>query len=302
MEEEILPDLRELETKVGRKTPESLLEWIRDGADPEGGWRTDAADAADAARRGAAASGSLTDRLNTLRREMRLLRSADVRILLQLLALNEGMEALRWALEEDASALNSPRSSWTGSLSSLGAAEEQRGLTSPGRVSQTPSFTESIGEEFADPPPYTVHCALNTSSQESTEPPSPPAPNPGATRFTAGRLHRTWSSPARWRRGADGPKPQWRDTCAEAPPGRPHSDVIFRALMRSGRSRREARDAPAPALSSQSEEMLSSQEHLRANRIDSEAPGAGEPHRQGLLFAYDTQWCWVDAHDDVMPV
>lgn len=45
MEEEILNDslpyLKELENKIGRKTPQSLLVWIRDAADCEDGWRSD---------------------------------------------------------------------------------------------------------------------------------------------------------------------------------------------------------------------------------------------------------------------
>ncbi|XP_068605377.1 uncharacterized protein [Brachionichthys hirsutus] len=291
MEEETLPyslpDLRELETKVGRKTPESLLVCVGDadaGCAPDA---ADAADAVDAARRGSASS--LSDQLSNLRREMKLLRSADVRILRQLVAVNEGIEAMRWLMEEEQSAFaSSPSSSWTGSLSSLSTVEEHRPLTSPGRVSQTPSFTESI-EEFADPPAYTVH--LNKSRPGSTEAgrSSPPGLDFGVTHSTQGRNQRTSSSPPDWMRNGNLPKPQWRDTYVDPPQGaRQPSDAIRRALMRSSRTRTEAKGVPA--LSSESG---ATHDH------DQTRP---EPCRGSFVFASDAQWCWVDSNEDAVPL
>jgi len=60
-------DLREVENKVGRKTPESLLVWMRDSADCEDGWRSDVVDRAD---RSSAFSGSFSDRISSLKQEM----------------------------------------------------------------------------------------------------------------------------------------------------------------------------------------------------------------------------------------
>lgn len=60
-------DLREVENKVGRKTPESLLIWMRDSADCEDGWRSDVVDRAD---RSSAFSGSFSDRISSLKQEM----------------------------------------------------------------------------------------------------------------------------------------------------------------------------------------------------------------------------------------
>jgi hypothetical protein len=51
------------------------------------------------------------------------LRRADVQILWQLVAVHEGLEALRWLEEEPGGALASGASSLTGSQSSLGTAE-----------------------------------------------------------------------------------------------------------------------------------------------------------------------------------
>lgn len=71
MEEELLNDslpcLKELENKVGRKTPESLLVWMRDAADCEDGWRSDAVDRGD---RSSAAGDSFSDKISNLKQEM----------------------------------------------------------------------------------------------------------------------------------------------------------------------------------------------------------------------------------------
>lgn len=62
MAEEILddsfPDLRELESKFGVKTPESLLVWMRDAADCEDRWSSDDH------------SDGLSDKIRSLKHEM----------------------------------------------------------------------------------------------------------------------------------------------------------------------------------------------------------------------------------------
>ncbi|KAG8013953.1 Leucine rich adaptor protein 1 [Nibea albiflora] len=139
MEEEIhndaLPDLRELENKVGRKTPESLLIWMRDAADCEDGGRSEVVDRGE---RSSALSDSFSDKINSLKEEMRWLRSADVRILRQLVAVHEGIEAMRWLMEERDN-LASRDSSLTGSLSSLVTVEEHGPSMSPYRDGQASS-------------------------------------------------------------------------------------------------------------------------------------------------------------------
>ncbi|CAL8255973.1 unnamed protein product [Merluccius merluccius] len=140
-----LPDLRDIEAKIGRKTPEGLVRWMRDEASARK--KTDsklqsaaAADetitntmtttsisittsististtaaAAAAAQRDAGGRKSLDEKIRKLKTEMALLRSLDVQILQQLLALHEGMEAVRW-LAEERGALTSRCSSLTSS-------------------------------------------------------------------------------------------------------------------------------------------------------------------------------------------
>lgn len=69
MEEEILNDslpyLKELENKVGRKTPQSLLIWIKDAADGEDGCRSDGETDSSSAL-----NDNFSDKIRTLKQEM----------------------------------------------------------------------------------------------------------------------------------------------------------------------------------------------------------------------------------------
>ncbi|KAG8507638.1 Leucine rich adaptor protein 1 [Galemys pyrenaicus] len=116
------PDLRDVESKVGRKTPEGLLRGLR------GEWEYGAL-----LLPGAPSSGhGLGDKIMALRMELvsvgspdqghgvpsAYLRAIDVKILQQLVTLNEGIEAVRWLLEERGT-LTSHCSSLTSSQYSL---------------------------------------------------------------------------------------------------------------------------------------------------------------------------------------
>ncbi|KAL7880794.1 hypothetical protein SRHO_G00030480 [Serrasalmus rhombeus] len=81
-------DLRNLEAKVGMKTPDSLLRWMQ-------------ADFQDCdLLESECLPSDLFTKIETLKLEMRKLRSADVKILQQLEALSEEMECVRWLWEE----------------------------------------------------------------------------------------------------------------------------------------------------------------------------------------------------------
>ncbi|CAL8269724.1 unnamed protein product [Arctogadus glacialis] len=110
--ETVLPDLRDIEVKIGRKIPEGLIKCMRDEASSMKGHEIAAADR-DAGKKG------LDEKIRKLKIDMAFLRSLDVNILQQLLALHEGMEAVRW-LAEERSTLNSRCSSLTSSQYSLG--------------------------------------------------------------------------------------------------------------------------------------------------------------------------------------
>ncbi|XP_075567675.1 leucine rich adaptor protein 1 [Pelecanus crispus] len=110
---EALPaDLRELASKVGRRPPAGLLRGLRAETAPA----PSAPPAPAAPARGA--RPPLADRLRALRLELAYLRALDVKILQQLVVVNEGIEAVKWLLEER-STLTSRCSSLTSSQYSL---------------------------------------------------------------------------------------------------------------------------------------------------------------------------------------
>lgn len=113
---ETIPDLKDIEVKIGRKTPEGLLRWMREEASSI---RGDAklATAHDTSKD--TGKKSLDEKIKKLKMEMAHLRSVDVKILQQLLAVHEGIEAVKWLLEER-STLTSRCSSLTSSQYSLG--------------------------------------------------------------------------------------------------------------------------------------------------------------------------------------
>ncbi|XP_013856559.1 leucine rich adaptor protein 1, partial [Austrofundulus limnaeus] len=111
-----IPDLKDLEVKIGRKTPEGLLRWMREDASS---LRGDSKLAAPHETSKDTGRKSLDEKIRKLKVEMAHLRSVDVKILQQLLAVHEGIEAVKWLMEER-STLTSHCSSLTSSQYSLG--------------------------------------------------------------------------------------------------------------------------------------------------------------------------------------
>ncbi|XP_042733494.1 leucine rich adaptor protein 1-like [Lagopus leucura] len=120
MEPGAAPDLRDVEQKLGRKVPESLARPLRGEEHP--GRAAAAAEptrgpAAAPSRRRAAALARLETKLRLLRQEMINLRATDVKLMRQLLIINESIESIKWMIEEKGIA--SRGSSLSGSLCSL---------------------------------------------------------------------------------------------------------------------------------------------------------------------------------------
>ncbi|XP_041646482.1 leucine rich adaptor protein 1 [Cheilinus undulatus] len=113
---ETIPDLKDIEVKIGRKTPEGLLRWMREEASS---LRGDAKLTTVNETIKETGKKSLDEKIRKLKMEMAHLRSVDVKILQQLLAVHEGIEAVKWLLEER-STLTSRCSSLTSSQYSLG--------------------------------------------------------------------------------------------------------------------------------------------------------------------------------------
>ncbi|XP_008292628.1 leucine rich adaptor protein 1-like [Stegastes partitus] len=295
--EEILndsfPDLKELESKIGRKTPESLLIWMKDAADCE----DHEADRGD--RRSA---DSFSDKIDNLKQEMRWLRSADVRILRQLVAVHEGIEAMRWLMEERG-AFASRGSSLTGSLSSLVTVEEHWPSMSPCRESPSPTcfqdFTETSSVDSADhqPPPHTDSNHMSYFDVLHSESSGARPPSPESSEFKLGRSAqrssgRASSNPANSLVCADEPKSEPLDS--EVPQRiEGGANTIRRALLRSNKrkSRVDAGSFVRPG-----ETVQQTQDGFSESPSNKEAE---EASREKALLGYDAQWCWVESQDDV---
>ncbi|XP_033884179.1 leucine rich adaptor protein 1-like [Acipenser ruthenus] len=119
---ESLPDLKDVESKIGRKTPEGLLRWLReDSALLLGDNTLNPGESKE--REPLPGKKGLAEKIRDLKLEMAYLRSIDVKILQQLVTVNEGIEAVKWILEEKGN-LASRCSSLTSSQYSLVESQE----------------------------------------------------------------------------------------------------------------------------------------------------------------------------------
>ncbi|XP_027718893.1 leucine rich adaptor protein 1-like [Vombatus ursinus] len=142
MEDGPVPDLRDIELKLGRKVPESLVRSLR-GEEPGRDRDKDKdqgrgcnsssccslSPSSFSSSSSSPASGSprcsnssalerLETKLHLLKQEMVNLRATDVRLMRQLLIINESIESIKWMLEEKGT-ITSRGSSLSGSLCSL---------------------------------------------------------------------------------------------------------------------------------------------------------------------------------------
>ncbi|XP_043917016.1 leucine rich adaptor protein 1-like [Protopterus annectens] len=124
MEDGAFPELKDIERKLGRKVPESLIRSLREDhlGHLRGGMKEDKGSSIPGSPKGPAQPNNTLDRLETkihlLRQEMVRLRAIDVKLMHQLLCINEGIESLKWAMEEK-DTMTSRDSSLAGSLYSL---------------------------------------------------------------------------------------------------------------------------------------------------------------------------------------
>ncbi|XP_062864733.1 leucine rich adaptor protein 1-like [Trichomycterus rosablanca] len=123
-EDTAVPDFRDIEVKLGRKVPESLARSITHRGKPVESFRGTS---------GGTSSGlqQLDSKLLFLKQEMAHLRAIDVKLMQQLLSINEGIESFRWVMEERGGVASREGSS-NGSLYSLSDSQDasQDGSTS----------------------------------------------------------------------------------------------------------------------------------------------------------------------------
>lgn len=122
MEEDssIFPELKDLETKLGRKVPESLVRSL------VGGKHHDKHEKPQRSAKFCAKSSDfrrLESKMLILKQEMANLRAIDVKLMQQLMSINEGIESIRWMMEEKGGMV-SPDGSLSGSLYSLSDSQD----------------------------------------------------------------------------------------------------------------------------------------------------------------------------------
>ncbi|KAK5848424.1 hypothetical protein PBY51_006039 [Eleginops maclovinus] len=111
-----LPDLRDIETKLGLKVPDGLIRSLSAGKPQERSSLCSlSTNSADLQR--------LQSKMMFLRQEMAHLRAIDVKLMQQLMSINEGIESVRWLIEDKGGAA-SQEGSLTGSLYSLTDSQE----------------------------------------------------------------------------------------------------------------------------------------------------------------------------------
>ncbi|XP_056298635.1 leucine rich adaptor protein 1-like [Pseudoliparis swirei] len=124
----VLPDLKDIETKLGLKVPECLARSLAAGTRPDKHEKSAAplfvnrklcADNTDLKR--------LESKMLFLKQEMAHLRAIDVKLMQQLMSINEGIESIRWIIE-DKGGVASQEGSLTGSLYSLSDSQDSTSL------------------------------------------------------------------------------------------------------------------------------------------------------------------------------
>ncbi|XP_065602389.1 leucine rich adaptor protein 1 [Cyrtonyx montezumae] len=265
-------DLRELAGKVGRRPPAGLLR----------GFRAEPAPAPPsplpAPVRGA--RSPLADRLRALRLELAYLRAVDVKILQQLVAVNEGIEAVKWLLEEK-STLTSRCSSLASSQYSLAGSQTASRRGSWDSLQDPPDKLDSISiGSYLD----TLADDMDEYSQNATELPRALGradqdwgrmdPERGFTKQEKGRVEHEWPH-------------------AELSPDRSCPDLQRFAKepqVANGYSGKEPKSGPGERLGKGNVggKARKAKADLENCKLNSE-----------LHLEYDAHWLWLQSQDDV---
>ncbi|XP_071189868.1 leucine rich adaptor protein 1-like [Salvelinus alpinus] len=125
-EDNVLSDFKDIEKKLGRSVPESLIRSLA-GGHHHHDKHEDGKPATPKNRSNSADVKRLESKILFLKQEMAHLRAIDVKLMQQLMSINEGIESIKWVME-DKGGIASRESSLTGSLYSLTDSEDD---TSP---------------------------------------------------------------------------------------------------------------------------------------------------------------------------
>ncbi|KAJ8336143.1 hypothetical protein SKAU_G00394860 [Synaphobranchus kaupii] len=117
-------DFKDIETKLGRKIPESLIRSITEGSLEDAVDETPVTPSVPFDQESTNASVRLQRKMTFLKQEMARLRAIDIKLMQQLLSINEGIESIKWVMEERGGLAGSRESSLAGSLYSLSESQD----------------------------------------------------------------------------------------------------------------------------------------------------------------------------------
>ncbi|KAG9277342.1 leucine rich adaptor protein 1 [Astyanax mexicanus] len=289
---ESVPDLKDLETKVGRKTPEGLLKWMRQEAGLQGHPKPTCPESSQSEKKG------LDEKIRRLKVEMAHLRAVDVRILQQLLALHEGIEAVKWLLEErglltsHCSSLTSsqyslgegPDASWRGSWSSLPDPHDKLDNISIG------SYLDTLADDLDEYCPSSGAESVVCSAQLGTE---------------TSQAKNQKAKPKEVAPKEDSPKGQVK----KAPEADRPSPVVSKDSNHT--EHKKGNNGVLDTVLKQASEMDSPKAHLAEKLGKNLSPNKGKAYKNGKVelesckmngkvhLEYDAHWRWVQSQDDV---
>ncbi|KAM6949100.1 leucine rich adaptor protein 1-like [Aplochiton taeniatus] len=158
----VLTDFKDIEAKLGRKVPDSLVHSLAGGKLHEKQEDKLPTPNCVKSRMNPADLKRLESKMLFLKQEMAHLRAIDVKLMQQLMSINEGIESIRWAMKEE-SVATSRESSLAGSLYSL--TDSQEGPSPRGSFTSlndgnsdgldgisVGSYLDTLAEDFPDQP------------------------------------------------------------------------------------------------------------------------------------------------------
>lgn len=169
-----LPDLKDIETKLGRKVPDSLMRSLVGGKHKEQHEKSSTTRSLNGKFCGSADLKRLESKMLFLKQEMAHLRAIDGKLMQQLMSINEGIESIRWMIE-DKGGVASQDGSLTGSLYSLSDSQDEASLrgsfnslndgNSDGLDSlSVGSYLDTLAEDVSDnPSPTDLDCFVEKS-------------------------------------------------------------------------------------------------------------------------------------------
>ncbi|XP_016303329.1 leucine rich adaptor protein 1-like [Sinocyclocheilus anshuiensis] len=284
---ESVPDLKDLELKVGRKTPEGLLKWMREEHKMISHQQTD---------NNETEKKGLDEKIRKLKMEMAYLRAADVKILNQLLALHEGIEAVKWLLEERGaltsrcSSLTSsqyslgegPDTSWRGSWSSLQDPHDKLDNISIG------SYLDTLADDLDDYCPSSGTDSILCATPMGTD----------GSRGTGGGVGSSTGSGTRSPQvKSDAPKEEaqvWNKAPSDT--SRPYQPSKTNGILDKAVKQMVRPDSPRACLAEKLGKNLSPKmKPYKNGKVELESCKMNGK----VQLEYDAHWRWVQSQDDV---